>query len=195
MSSVLKEKFADISSFCFETLLKIFCLIKKKMFPILVLFFNKKKARTCNDFTFVHFLWTITESDMIVVSEKRTKKKTCLMSLTFPFVLTANHRRPLTTEYLEISLLHNRVQSLGVPRLCTARAVAFAHTAAWLQVGKLRGKGKICQFVVNIAFDILRFLAFKPLFSDMKIASFNAQRFGLKKASDPDVISTFVKVT
>lgn len=28
----------------------------------------------------------------------------------------------------------------------------------------------------------------------MKIASFNAQRFGLRKASDPDVLSALVKV-
>lgn len=33
-----------------------------------------------------------------------------------------------------------------------------------------------------------------PLLSDMKIASFNVQRFGLKKVSDPAVVSTLVKV-
>lgn len=30
--------------------------------------------------------------------------------------------------------------------------------------------------------------------ADMRIASFNVQRFGLMKVSDPDVVSTLVKV-
>lgn len=35
---------------------------------------------------------------------------------------------------------------------------------------------------------------FSVLLSDMKIASFNAQRFGVTKLSDPDVLSTLIKV-
>ncbi|PWA31762.1 hypothetical protein CCH79_00006690 [Gambusia affinis] len=38
------------------------------------------------------------------------------------------------------------------------------------------------------------FLLSSPLLSGMKVASFNVQRFGMTKVSDPDVLSTLVKL-